>query len=62
MNQSITLMVNGTEHRLEVPARRLLVDCLRYDLGLTGTKGGLQRGSLRGLHRAHRRRDERRPA
>ena len=44
MNQSITLTVNGTEHRLEVPARRLLVDCLRYDLGLTGTKEGCSVG------------------
>ena len=44
MNQSITLMVNGTEHQLEVPARRLLVDCLRYDLGLTGTKEGCSVG------------------
>ncbi len=44
MNQSITLTVNGTEHQLEVPARRLLVDCLRYDLGLTGTKEGCSVG------------------
>ena len=44
MNQSITLTVNGTVHQLEVPARRLLVDCLRYDLGLTGTKEGCSVG------------------
>ncbi len=44
MNQSITLTVNGAQHQLEVPARRLLVDCLRYDLGLTGTKEGCSVG------------------
>ena len=44
MNQSISFKVNGTEHELDVPARRLLVDCLRYDLGLTGTKEGCSVG------------------
>lgn len=44
MNQRITLKVNGTSHDLDVPARRLLVDCLRYDLGLTGTKEGCSVG------------------
>ncbi len=44
MNQRISLKVNGTEHELDVPARRLLVDCLRYDLGLTGTKEGCSVG------------------
>jgi carbon-monoxide dehydrogenase small subunit len=44
MNQRIRLNVNGTDHDLEVPARRLLVDCLRYDLGLTGTKEGCSVG------------------
>ncbi|PKB64999.1 MAG: ferredoxin [SAR202 cluster bacterium Io17-Chloro-G2] len=44
MNQQIRLTVNGTEHRSEVPARRLLVDFLRYDLGLTGTKEGCSVG------------------
>ena len=44
MNQSITLTVNGARHELEVPAKRLLVDCLRYDLGLTGTKEGCSVG------------------
>lgn len=34
----LRLTVNGQTHRLEVPARRTLVDLLRYDLGLTGTK------------------------
>lgn len=44
MDQSITLKVNGTSHELDVSARRLLVDCLRYDLGLTGTKEGCSVG------------------
>ena len=44
MAQRIKLTVNGTEHELEIPARRLLVDCLRYDLGLTGTKEGCSVG------------------
>ena len=44
MAQHINLTVNGTDHELEVPARRLLVDCLRYDLGLTGTKEGCSVG------------------
>ena len=38
MDQKIHLKVNGKDHDLTVPAQRLLVDCLRYDLGLTGTK------------------------
>ena len=44
MNQQIRITVNGTDHQLEVPARRLLVDFLRYDLGLTGTKEGCSVG------------------
>lgn len=38
--QPLTLTVNGVQHHLEVPPERLLVDLLRYDLGLTGTKEG----------------------
>jgi carbon-monoxide dehydrogenase small subunit len=38
MNQKVHLKVNGTDHELDIPARRLLVDCIRYDIGLTGTK------------------------
>lgn len=44
MKQTIALRVNGQEHTLEVPTQRLLVDCLRYDLGLTGTKEGCSVG------------------
>ena len=45
MNQvSIELTVNGEEHHVEVPARRLLSDLLRDDLNLTGTKRGCETG------------------
>ncbi|MGH8056541.1 MAG: (2Fe-2S)-binding protein [Candidatus Entotheonellia bacterium] len=44
MTQTIHLRVNGQEHTLEVPTQRLLLDCLRYDLGLTGTKEGCSVG------------------
>ena len=38
MNQKVHLKINGTDHELDILARRLLVDCIRYDIGLTGTK------------------------
>jgi len=44
MTQTIRLQVNGKEHMLEVPPQRLLLDCLRYDLGLTGSKEGCSIG------------------
>lgn len=45
MNQvSIELTVNGEEHQVQVPARRLLSDLLRDDLNLTGTKRGCETG------------------
>ena len=34
----INLSVNGKNHSVEVPVFRTLVDLLRYDLDLTGTK------------------------
>ena len=40
MELTISLKVNGADCTRTVPARRLLVDFLRYDLGLTGTKEG----------------------
>jgi carbon-monoxide dehydrogenase small subunit len=40
----ITLTVNGTEHTLDVAARRHLADVLREDLGLTGTHLGCEHG------------------
>ena len=44
MNQKVRLKINGINHELDIPARRLLVDCLRYDIGLTGTKEGCSVG------------------
>ena len=40
MNRRIHLTVNGEARDVEVPAYRTLLDCLRYDLGLTGSKEG----------------------
>src|SRR5437879_7818899 len=36
----IRLTVNGESREVEVPTYRTLLDCLRYDLGLTGSKEG----------------------
>ena len=36
----VRLSVNGRTHDIRVPARRLLSDALRHDLGLTGTHVG----------------------
>lgn len=43
-HSSIQLMVNGTEHRIQVEDRWTLVEVLRDHLGLTGTKIGCDRG------------------
>lgn len=40
----ISLAVNGTPYQREVESRRLLVDFLREDLGLTGTHIGCEHG------------------
>lgn len=40
----IRLTVNDVVHDLRVPARRLLSDALRHDLGLTGTHVGCEHG------------------
>ena len=34
----IKVTVNGQSHEVQIPARRTLVDLLRYDLDMTGTK------------------------
>ena len=34
----IKITVNGQSHDVQIPARRTLVDLLRYDLDMTGTK------------------------
>ena len=41
---SVRLVVNGMSHDVRVPARRLLSDALRHDLGLTGTHVGCEHG------------------
>jgi aerobic carbon-monoxide dehydrogenase small subunit len=40
----IRLTVNGTVRTATVPARRLLSDCIRHDLRLTGTHVGCEHG------------------
>src|SRR2546428_4640500 len=40
MTRVIRLIVNGTSHEVEIPTYRTLLDCLRYDLGLPGSKEG----------------------
>ena len=40
MTRVIRLRVNGTGHDVEVPTYRTLLDCLRNDLGLSGSKEG----------------------
>jgi len=44
MQEPIRLVVNGTEHRLDVDPERTLLEVLRDDLGLTGTKYGCGEG------------------
>jgi len=41
----ISLHVNGQQISREIPDNRLLVDFIRYDLGLTGTKEGCSVGA-----------------
>ncbi|MEO1060829.1 MAG: (2Fe-2S)-binding protein [Actinomycetota bacterium] len=41
---TIAITVNGAGRELTVPARRLLSDALRHDLGLTGTHVGCEHG------------------
>jgi aerobic carbon-monoxide dehydrogenase small subunit len=40
----VTLTVNGATRTVRVPARRLLSDCIRHDLQLTGTHVGCEHG------------------
>ena len=40
----VDLVVNGAQRAVRVPARRLLSDCLRHDLMLTGTHVGCEHG------------------
>jgi aerobic-type carbon monoxide dehydrogenase small subunit (CoxS/CutS family) len=38
--QALSLRINGATHRIEIEPNRLLLDVLRQDLGLTGSKRG----------------------
>lgn len=40
----VTLRVNGEEHEIAIEPRRLLVEAIRDDIGLTGTKRGCESG------------------
>ena len=40
----LTLMVNGEAHRVLAPSHRTLLEVIREDLGLTGTKHGCELG------------------
>lgn len=44
MNKKIKMRVNGKQVAAAVPTNRLLIDFLRYDVGLTGTKEGCSVG------------------
>ncbi|MDE1882056.1 MAG: (2Fe-2S)-binding protein [Euryarchaeota archaeon] len=41
----VKLRVNGEEHELHLPPQRILLDALREDLNLTGTKRGCDLGT-----------------
>jgi carbon-monoxide dehydrogenase small subunit len=42
--RTVTLTLNGTDHRVTVEPRRTLVDAIRDDCGLTGTHIGCEHG------------------
>jgi carbon-monoxide dehydrogenase small subunit len=44
MKNPLTLTVNGEKHELEVLPHRTLLDIIRNELGLTGTKEGCGKG------------------
>ena len=44
------MKVNGVPYRKQVPNRTTLLQFLREDLKLTGTKMGCDRGAVRRLH------------
>lgn len=45
MKKLINLRINGEEREVMVEPRQTLIDTLRYDLGLTGTKEGCGNGN-----------------
>jgi len=42
--RNIAIIINGSRHELEVETRHTLVDCLRHQVGLTGTHVGCEHG------------------
>ena len=42
--ETITLVVNGVERTVAIGPRMMLLELLREDLGLTGTKNGCGQG------------------
>ena len=44
MKKTISLKVNGTSYALDVDTKDLLLDVIRENLGLTGTKRGCENG------------------
>lgn len=50
----VVLLVNGSEHALELDPRTTLLDAVREQIGLTGTKKGCDHGQCT-VHRARRR-------
>jgi carbon-monoxide dehydrogenase small subunit len=44
MKRKVVLNVNGEDYEVEVKPNRLLVDAIREDIGLTGTKKGCEIG------------------
>jgi aerobic carbon-monoxide dehydrogenase small subunit len=44
LKATLQLTVNGEQHRIDVPSMKRLLDVLREDLGLTGTKEGCGEG------------------
>ncbi len=44
MKTRLTLTVNGEDHEVLVPVQKTLLEVLREDLGLTGTKHGCELG------------------
>ena len=42
--RTIAMTINGSRHDLEIETRLTLVDCLRHQIGLTGTHVGCEHG------------------
>ncbi len=42
--EKLAITINGESHELEVPVNRTLIDLIKEDLGLIGTKDGCRQG------------------